>query len=287
MTEASIIHSRDVEKMKSNFEEILSEIDSIAQSSYKEKEVFKRLRELIDIDRIERLFQMLDSMEKISREADERAITAFRDMEKYRKEMEMERARLEKLWDAYKKQEDDISKEKKEAGELKSKLSEQENVIENLKKKVKTLKELEEDREKVERLEEELKEYKSNKEKLQIELEREKAAKMELEKEVENLSKYLPYKKEAENLRRRVEELKPLKNYVEYKKKYDEMEELYKKEQERLAKLYKVYEDLDKELKETKEKLESWEEWFRNNRDYMEKASYAFSKLKPPEGLTE
>ncbi len=287
MADADIIYGKDAEKIRNDFKEILSEIDSITQGSYKEKEILKKIREMIDVDRIERLFQMLDSMEKKAREADERAISAFRDMEKYRRELENEQTRLEKLWDAYKKQEDDISKEKKEAEDWKNKFMEQEGVIGDLKKKVEELKDLEEDREKLEKLTGELKEYKSEKEKLQMELEREKASKASLEKEVEELSVYLPYKKEAEMLRKKVEELEPLKDYVVYKKKYDEVEELYKKEQERLAKLYKVYEDLNKELKEAKAKLDGWEEWFRSNSEYVEKAAYAFSKFKPPEGLTD
>ncbi len=287
MADMGIIYGKDIERIKDNFKEILSEIDSIAQGSYKEKEIFEKVKSLIDVNRMERLFQMLDSMEKKTRDADERSISAFSDMEKYRKELEMEQIRLEKLWDAYKKQEDDISKEKKEAEEWKKKLSEQENVTADLEKKVKTLKELEEDRKKVENLESELREYKSEKGRLQTELDREKTTKARLEKEVEDLSKYLPYKKEAEILRKKVENLEPLKDYVGYKKKYDEIEGLYKKEQERLAKLYKVYEDLNKELKEANEKLEGWEKWFRSNSEYVEKAAYAFSKFKQPEGLTE
>ena len=287
MADAGIVYGKDVEKIKNDFREILSEIDSITQGSYREKDVLEKIREMIDINRIERLSQMLDSMEKRAREADERAISAFRDMENYRKDLEMERVRLEKLWDAYKKQEDDISKERKEAEEWKNKLAEQEATVKDLEKKVETLKELEEDREKVEKLAGELKEYREENKKLKLELERERASKASLEKEVEELSAYLPYKKEAEMLRKRVEELEPLKDYVSYKKKYDKVEELYKKEQERLAKLYKVYEDLNKELKEAREKLEGWESWFRSNSEYVEKAAYAFSKFKQPEGLTE
>jgi len=257
MADAGIIYGKDVEKIRNDFREILSEIDSIVQGSYREKEGFEKIKELIDVTRIDRLLQVMDAMEKRAKEADERAISAFRDMEKYRRDLEKEQIRLEKLWDAYKKQEDDISRERKEAEEWKNKYMEQENIIADLNNKLK------------------------------MEVEREKAVRAKLEKEVEELSKYLPYKKEAESLKKKVEELEPLKDYIEYKKKYDEMEELYKKEQERLAKLYKIYEDLNKELKEAKEKLQGWEEWFNTNREYVEKAAYAFSKFKPPEGLTD
>ena len=102
MADAGIIYGKDVEKIRNDFREILSEIDSIVQGSYREKEGFEKIKELIDVTRIDRLLQVMDAMEKRAKEADERAISAFRDMEKYRRDLEKEQIRLEKLWDAYK-----------------------------------------------------------------------------------------------------------------------------------------------------------------------------------------
>jgi len=62
-----------------------------------------------------------------------------------------------------------------------------------------------------------------------------------------------------------------------------EMEELYRKEQERLAKLFKKYEELSREHEEAMEKLNKWEEWYNENKEYIEAASNAFSKFKLPE----
>ncbi|MGC9554197.1 MAG: hypothetical protein ACP5EK_02690 [Thermoplasmatota archaeon] len=281
----SFMYSKDVEKIKQNFQEVLSELDSIARGSQKEREMFERLRRLVDVERIERLSQMLDSMEKQARESEERAIEAFRDMERYRKELEMEQERLEKLWDAYKKQEDDMGEVEESVQEWRTRFSQQQETIAELRKKVETMKDLEEDREKVDKLREHLKKVREENENLQRELERHKAVKENLEKEVENLSTYIPYKKEVEELRKKVAELEPLRDYVKYKKKADEMEALYKKEQERLAKLYKVYEDLSAQLQQAEAKLERWEEWFSSNREYVEKAAYAFSKFREPEDL--
>jgi len=58
---------------------------------------------------------------------------------------------------------------------------------------------------------------------------------------------------------------------------------LYRKEQERLAKLYKLYEETKEELEKTKEKLQKWEDWYKNNKEFIEMASKAFSSLKLPE----
>jgi len=75
MADAGIVYSKDAEKIRNDFKEILSEIDSIVQGSYKEKEGFKKIKELIDMSRIDRLLQMMDAMEKRAKEADERAIS--------------------------------------------------------------------------------------------------------------------------------------------------------------------------------------------------------------------
>ena len=106
-----------------------------------------------------------------------------------------------------------------------------------------------------------------------------------LEQEVERLSTFIPFKKEAEGLRKKVAELEPLKDYIKYKKQVDELDTLYKKEQERLAKLFKVYEDISAQLAAAETKIQQWEKWFSSNREYVEKAAYAFSKFKEPEGL--
>jgi chromosome segregation ATPase len=116
-----------------------------------------------------------------------------------------------------------------------------------------------------------------------MELEREKGKRISTEKELEETKQYVPYKKESEELRRKVAELEPLLGFKEYKKKYEELEALYQKEQERLAKLYKIYEDTTTELKQAKETLKKWETWFSDNRAYVEKAADAFSKFKQPE----
>jgi len=281
----SYMYSNDVEKIKHSFEQVLLELDTIAKGSQKEHEIVEHMRDLMDVERIERLAQLLDTMDKQARESEERAIEAFREMEKYRKELDMEQQRLEKLWDAYKKQEDSIIEKGKTTQEWQDKYTKQQDAVAELHKQVATLHELEADRDKVEKLRDQLKKIRDQNEQFQLEVEQHKTAKGKLEAEVDNLSTYIPYKKEAEELHKKVAELEPLKDYIKYKKKTNEMETLYKKEQERLAKLYKVYEDLSAQLKNTEARLQQWETWFSSNREYVEKAAYAFSKFKEPEGL--
>ena len=88
-------------------------------------------------------------------------------------------------------------------------------------------------------------------------------------------------------MRKRVQELEPMQDYVKYKEQAEELEKQYQQEQERLAKLYRVYEDLEQDLEGCREKVQQWERWFKNNREYVDKAAYAFSKFKAPEDLME
>ena len=279
------MYSKDVEKIKRDFKQVLAEIDAIARGTQKEHEMVEHLRELIDVERIERLSHMLDTMDKQAHESEERALEAFREMEQSRKELATEQQRLEKLWDAYKKQQDDITESHRQAQEWEAQYTEQQDAIAELRTQVATLRELEDDRTKVDKLREQLTEVRKQNQALQRDLERLTAAKGNLEQEIEHLRTYIPLKKEAEELRKRVAELEPLKDYVQYKKRADELDTLYKKEQERLAKLFKVYEDLSAQLALAETKIQQWEEWFSTNREFVEKAAYAFSKFKEPEGL--
>jgi len=125
----SFMYSKDVEKIKHNFEQVLLELDTIAKGSQKEHEIVDHMRDLMDFERIERLAQLLDTMDKQTHESEERAIEAFREMEKYHKELDMEQQRLEKLWDAYKKQEDDIIEKREKTQEWQAKYTEQQNCV--------------------------------------------------------------------------------------------------------------------------------------------------------------
>ncbi|MBS3773377.1 MAG: hypothetical protein KGY55_04165 [Candidatus Thermoplasmatota archaeon] len=287
MAETGIMYGKDVEQLKHNFQRVLSELDSMEEGSQKEQEMFERMKELIDVKKIERLHQMLDAMQKKAQEAEERALEAYRDQEKCRKELDLEQERLEKLWDAYRQQEDDLADIQRKQEQWKQRCEQQENRLGELQKQVATLKELEADREKVEKLRAQLKDEREAKEAAHRELERVSAAKEALEKENDDLQKYIPYKKEAEQLRKRVQELEPLQDYVRYKEQAEELEKQYQREQERLAKLYRVYEDLEQDLESCREKVRRWERWFKDNREYVDKAAYAFSKFKAPEDLME
>ncbi|KAA0002927.1 MAG: hypothetical protein FE044_02275 [Thermoplasmata archaeon] len=272
-----------VEELKENFDKILEEIDSIVRGSYKEKEALEKLRKLLSREQIERFEEMMDSMKKRLEEAEDRAMAALAEGERYKNELEKEQTRLEKLWDAYKKQEDELMEERRRMEELEEEIRAREEKIEKLMKDIEAMEELKEDLNVFQKVKSELDEKSKELSNVKMELAREKERRTALEKEVEELKQYIPYKKQAEELQEKVKELEPYKAYEKYKERFEEMESLYRKEQERLAKLYKLYEETKEELEKTKEKLQKWEDWYKNNKEFIEMASKAFSSLKLPE----
>ena len=271
-----------VEELKENFDKILEEIDSIVRGSYKEKEAPEKLRKLLSREQIERFEEMMDSMKRRLEEAEDRAMAALAEGERYKNELEKEQTRLEKLWDAYKKQEDELMEERRRMEELEEEIRAREEKIEKLMKDIEAMEELKEDLNVFQKVKSELDEKSKELSNVKMELAREKERRTALEKEVEELKQYIPYKKQAEELQEKVKELEPYKAYEKYKERFEEMESLYRKEQERLAKLYKLYEETKEELEKTKEKLQKWEDWYKNNKEFIEMASKAFSNLKLP-----
>ena len=90
MADTGFIYGKEVEQLKHNFQRVLSELDSMEEGSQKEQEMFERMKELIDVKKIERLHHLLDTMQNNAQEAEERALAAYRDMEKCRKELDLD-----------------------------------------------------------------------------------------------------------------------------------------------------------------------------------------------------
>ena len=125
-----------IEEFKANFKKVIEEIDSIIKGAYQEKEAMEKLRKLFSEDQIKRLEELMDAMRKRTKDAEDRALVALQEAERYKNELEKEKTRLEKLWDAYKKQEEELMEREREIEELQEALKEKDKEIEELKKHV-------------------------------------------------------------------------------------------------------------------------------------------------------
>ena len=76
--------------------------------------------------------------------------------------------------------------------------------------------------------------------------------------------------------------MKDMESYADYKDRYEEVNEQYEKEKERLTKLYQLYEETDAEVKKLREENNYWQNWYNSNKDVFGKL---FSSA-PPGAIT-
>jgi chromosome segregation ATPase len=272
-----------MEEFRTSFKQVVDEIDDILQDSCREQETLARLRTLFSEEKIRRFEELIDITRKRARESEERALAALQEAERYKNDLARERTRIEKLWDAYKRQEDELRHHGMQREELEADLADREGQIRELKACINDMEELKEKQETLDMMRQELAEANRELEELRVTLVKERERNNTLQAEVDDLKSYVPYKRQAEELAARVKELEPLRDLVKIREQYRDMEDKYRKEQERLAKLFKKFEEVSHDCEEAQAKLDKWESWYAENRTFIESAAAAFSKFQMPE----
>jgi chromosome segregation ATPase len=242
------------------------ELDSIKNSFSKGMDDLAKIQSLLSLEGIDKLSGMVQDFEDRLLESERLREEALAEAKKYSEELEKEKERLVKLWDAYKNQEETLSKQEKRTLELEEKLRETEQ----------SMKKLEEDSaSRLETLTRKLEE--KEKEMSQLEDFRQRIIEFDnirnqLEESVHSLKQDLKTKDETiKALENQVEELKEFKQYEEFKTKYEDIAVEYEKEKERLTKLYNLYEELEDENKRLKAEVKGWQEWFDSNEEIFTK----------------
>jgi chromosome segregation ATPase len=156
-----------------------------------------------------------------------------------RADLEQEQERLRKLWDAYKSQEDELNRIRRDYPLMEEKLFERERTIESLRREISRL----------EPLARQKKEFDEA-----ITLSR----RMRSELDIAN-NELRRAKDRADQLQA---EAAALREDAASKGRVSELEAALEEERERLAKLYKVYEDQEAEKKDMENAVAEWENWF-------------------------
>lgn len=279
------VYEQDITDLKQKFKQIASELDAIKKDSYRDAETLERLKKTLDIEYVTKLITTLESLEKKADKAHKESQKAAQQITEYKEELQKEGTRLEKLWDAYKKQENDLEGKQDTITSLEKQLEAIQKQHADYEKNASELQSLRKDRERMLWLESEVEKYTRENQELATTSQKQEEVTQNLHQQIKNLEQYIPYKKQVESLEKQIEELKPLQGYVKYKKQTEKLEKLYTQEQERLAKLYKIYEDTTMELGAVKKQLDQWKTWFKENSVYIEAASRAVKNLKTPESL--
>ena len=271
----------DVEHIGSLKEKLLSvsnEIDAIKTSFSRSTEDLSRIQNMLSVEHLDEIGGILERFESKVTEAEKMRTEAAEGARKYSDELEKEKERLIKLWDAYKNQEEELSATEKRVAEYEERArmaeTSKKQLEDDLTARINTLtQKIEENESKVNQFDE----YKQRCEEFDT-------IRNQLEREVHNLKEENANQEDViNNLNNQISELSEMENYAEYKEKYETMSAEYEKEKERLTKLYQLYEETDSECKKLREENKSWQNWYDSNREIFTKL---FSSS-PPVGSTE
>jgi len=255
-----------ISSIKERLRHVADEIDTIKDSFSKNTQDLARIQSMLDIGNLEEISGVIENFESRISEMEHKREEAVEGARRYSEELEKEKERLIKLWDAYKNQEEELSNTEKRIAEFENKMRETEA----------SKRELESDlTARINTLTIKLEENENNARKFddyKYKCEEFDSVRDQLEKEIHSLKNELDTKDDTVNsLQKQVDELEGYKEYAGYKDKLDDVSVQYEKEKERLTKLYHLYEETEAECKTLKEEVKNWENWFDSNREIFDR----------------
>lgn len=264
MTEDNKVEANvgNLDSLKEKLMTVTEEIDQIKISFTKSTEELARIQNMLSADQVGDIGNILEKYESRVTEAEKQRMEAADGAKRYSEELEKEKERLIKLWDAYKNQEEELSTSEKKLTEYEERVRVAEagnkQMEDDYSSRIQTLEQ------KIQQNEENITqydEYKNRCEEFDI-------IRNNLEKEIHEIKEENTVKnQEIEHLNKKLNEMKEMENYAEYKQKYEEINAEYEKEKERLTKLYQLYEETDSECKRLKEENIQWQHWYNAKMD--------------------
>lgn len=261
--------SGEVEHIGSLKEKLLTvsdEIDAIKNSFSKSAEDLSRIQNMLSVGHLDEITGILEKFEGQVAEAERKRTEASDGAKRYNEELEKEKERLIKLWDAYKNQEEELSSNER-------KVSEYEEQVRNFET---SKRQLEEDlTSRINTLTQKLEEYEGQAgsfDEYKQKCEEFDGIRNQLEREIHDLKEEKTNQDDViNNLNNQISQLREVENYVEFKEKYEEMSAEYEKEKERLTKLYQLYEETDSECKRLRSESKQWQNWHDSNKEIFNK----------------
>jgi chromosome segregation ATPase len=252
----------DIDSIKEKLLAVSNEIDTIKNSFSKNTEDLSRIQRMLSIGDLEDLGGMIEKFEYKIAEAEKQKREVAEGAKKYSEELEKEKERLVKLWDAYKNQEEELSTVEKKISEYEDRLRTAET----------SKKQLENDlTSRINTLTQKLDEYQGKEEKIndyKQKYEEFDNIKNQLEIELSDLKTENSSKERIINdLNNQILKLREKENFSQYKDKFEAVNAEYEKEKERLTKLYNLYEETNSECTRLKEENQNWQSWYNSNKD--------------------
>lgn len=262
-----------VDSIKGKLQAVSSEIDALKNSFSKSTEDLTRIQDMLSIGNLDDISGVIEKFENRVAEAEKRRMEAIDGAKKYGEELEKEKERLIKLWDAYKNQEEELSHTEKKVTDYEEQIriieADKKQLEDDLTARINTLSQ------KIKENESKLSQFDAYKSKC----EEYDNTHNSLERETNELKEDISTKENLiNNLSKEINKLKSLEDYSEFKIKYEEIKEEYEKEKERLTKLYQLYEETDSECKRLRQANQNWQNWFSSNKEIFDKL---FSTVPP------
>ena len=256
-------------------QEASTELGSIKSSFSKGMEDLAKIQSMLSLDGLNKMDSMIHSFEERLSEAERRREEAVEGARRYSMELEKEKDRLVKLWDAYKNQEESLSAQERRVAELDERLRDTEQVRMQFERdataRIQTLTQRLEEREQaVQQLDD-----------MREQVTRFDTIRTQLETNMDQMRGDLTVKDDIiKTMEKQVEQLRGFEQFADFKTKFEEVSTEYEKEKERLTKLFRLYEETESENKMMKEELQGWQNWFDSNEGLFTKLSTSIEQLK-------
>lgn len=251
------------------------QLDSVKTNFTESMQELARIQSMLDSEGVTKMTGVIEEYENRISAVERERTEAQEGAKRFSAELEKEKDRLIKLWEAYKSQEEELASQEKRCVMLEESLhqseTERKNFEEDATTRINTL------NSKLEEKEQEANEYQAYRQKAQ----EYEAMHNDLQEQNKNMYHDNQTKENQINeLQNKVEELKNLEGYVEYKAKYEELYNEYEKEKQRLTKLFQLYEETETENKKLKKEITNWQDWFNTNEDLFKKLFSSVETLK-------
>ncbi len=256
-------------------QEASNELGTIKSSFSKGMEDLSKIQTMLSLDGLNKMDSMIRSFEDRLSESERRREEAVEGARRYSVELEKEKERLVKLWDAYKNQEESLSMQEKRVAELEERLQDTEQARIQFERdataRIQTLTMKLDEREHVVQQVDDLKQQ----------VMRLDTIRTQLESNIERMHGDLTTKDDViRGLESRVEDLRKFEQFADFKTKFEDVSIEFEKEKERLTKLFRLYEETESENKQLKEELHGWQSWFNSNEELFTKLFSSVEHLK-------
>jgi chromosome segregation ATPase len=251
------------------------ELDSIKSSFSKGMEDLSRIQGVLNKEGVNNITQMISDYENKIMVSERKKEEALQGAHQYSQELEKEKERLVKLWDAYKNQEEELANKEKKVAEFEERIREVEQSRQKFQEdadlRISTLTQKLEDKEMEISQMVEFKQKATDLEKVTN----------QLHGEVQTLKQNGQEKEDTiQCLNQRIDELKKLEETAGFKAKFEDLSVEFEKEKERLTKLFRLYEETESENKKLKEEVAEWKRWADKNEEVLSNLFSSMDRLK-------